>query len=147
MPQPPICAGICDSAEPRNRKDRRAGKVLGLAAVRSLFGIEHLREYHLHLVSRGITANSICVKMTALRFFYGTTLRRPDIVGHAGVNMRLNRGGVRELHWHKAAEGAYMLYGNARITAIDAQGRNLVDDVGVGDLWYFPSGIPHSIRG
>src|SRR5262249_49731083 len=43
-------------------------------------GVEHLREYHLHLVSRGITANSICVKMAALRFFYGTTLRRPDIV-------------------------------------------------------------------
>jgi oxalate decarboxylase len=65
----------------------------------------------------------------------------------AGVNMRLNTGGVRELHWHKAAEWAYMLYGTARITAIDAQGRNFVDDVGVGDLWYFPSGIPHSIQG
>jgi oxalate decarboxylase len=26
-----------------------------------------------------------------------------------GVNMRLNAGGVRELHWHKAAEWAYML--------------------------------------
>ena len=61
--------------------------------------------------------------------------------------MRLNAGGVRELHWHKAAEWAYMLYGTARITAIDAQGRNFVDDVGVGDLWYFPSGIPHSIQG
>jgi oxalate decarboxylase len=24
----------------------------------------------------------------------------------AGVNMRLNAGGVRELHWHKAAEWA-----------------------------------------
>ena len=35
----------------------------------------------------------------------------------------------------------------ARITAVDAQGRNFVDDVGVGDLWYFPSGIPHSIQG
>jgi oxalate decarboxylase len=65
----------------------------------------------------------------------------------AGVNMRLNAGGVRELHWHKAAEWAYMLYGSARITAIDAQGRNFIDDVGVGDLWYFPSGIPHSIQG
>jgi oxalate decarboxylase len=65
----------------------------------------------------------------------------------AGVNMRLNAGGVRELHWHKAAEWAYMLYGSARITAIDAQGRNFVDDVGVGDLWYFPAGIPHSIQG
>src|SRR5438309_880209 len=65
----------------------------------------------------------------------------------AGVNMRLNAGGVRELHWHKAAEWAYMLYGSARITAIDAEGRNFVDDVGVGDLWYFPGGIPHSIQG
>jgi oxalate decarboxylase len=65
----------------------------------------------------------------------------------AGVNMRLNAGGVRELHWHKAAEWAYMLYGSARITAIDAQGRNFIDDVGVGDLWFFPSGIPHSIQG
>jgi oxalate decarboxylase len=65
----------------------------------------------------------------------------------AGVNMRLNAGGVRELHWHKAAEWAYMLYGTARITAIDAQGRNFVDDVGVGDLWYFPAGVPHSIQG
>jgi oxalate decarboxylase len=65
----------------------------------------------------------------------------------AGVNMRLNAGGVRELHWHKAAEWAYMLYGTARITAIDPQGNNFVDDVGVGDLWYFPSGVPHSIQG
>ena len=40
----------------------------------------------------------------------------------AGVNMRLNAGGVRELHWHKAAEWAYMLYGTARITAVDAHG-------------------------
>jgi oxalate decarboxylase len=40
-----------------------------------------------------------------------------------------------------------MLYGSARITAVDAHGRNFVDDVGVGDLWYFPSGIPHSIQG
>jgi len=65
----------------------------------------------------------------------------------AGVNMRLNAGGVRELHWHKATEWAYMLYGTARITAVDAKGRNFVDDVGVGDLWYFPAGVPHSIQG
>jgi oxalate decarboxylase len=65
----------------------------------------------------------------------------------AGVNMRLNAGSVRELHWHKEAEWAYLLYGSARITAIDPQGRNFVDEVGVGDLWYFPGGIPHSIQG
>src|SRR6202049_984621 len=65
----------------------------------------------------------------------------------AGVDMRLNAGSIRELHWHKQAEWAYMLYGNARITAVDAQGHNFVDDVGVGDLWYFPGGVPHSIQG
>ena len=43
----------------------------------------------------------------------------------AGVNMRLNAGGIRELHWHKAAEWAFMLYGSARITAIDAEGPEL----------------------
>jgi len=65
----------------------------------------------------------------------------------AGVDMRLNAGSIRELHWHKQAEWAYMLYGAARITAIDQDGNNFVDDVGVGDLWYFPGGIPHSIQG
>ena len=65
----------------------------------------------------------------------------------AGVDMRLNAGSVRELHWHKAAEWAYMLYGTARITAVDAKGNNFVDDVGIGDLWYFPAGTPHSIQG
>src|ERR1700759_2740655 len=33
--------------------------------------------------------------------------------GIAGVNMRLNAGGVRELYWHKTDEWAYMLYGTA----------------------------------
>src|SRR5260370_12782489 len=65
----------------------------------------------------------------------------------AGVNMRLKPSGIRELHWHKEAEWAYMLAGRARITAVDAQGRNFIDDVGVGDLWNFPAGIPHSIQG
>jgi oxalate decarboxylase len=65
----------------------------------------------------------------------------------AGVNMRLKPGGVREMHWHKEAEWAYMLAGRARITAVDPQGRNFIDDVGVGDLWNFPAGIPHSIQG
>jgi oxalate decarboxylase len=64
----------------------------------------------------------------------------------AGVNLRLKPGGIRELHWHKEAEWAYMLAGRARLTAIDPQGRNFIDDVGVGDLWNFPAGIPHSIQ-
>ncbi len=65
----------------------------------------------------------------------------------AGVNMRLEPGGVRELHWHKEAEWSFMLAGKARITAVDNDGHNFVADVEAGDLWYFPSGIPHSIQG
>jgi oxalate decarboxylase len=63
------------------------------------------------------------------------------------VNMRLKAGAVRELHWHKAAEWAFMLKGRARITAIDSEGHAFQDDVGEGDLWNFPSGIPHSVQG
>jgi oxalate decarboxylase len=65
----------------------------------------------------------------------------------AGVNMHLTAGGVRELHWHKAAEWAIMLHGKARITAIDYEGKAAVSDVSEGDLWFFPEGIPHSIQG
>jgi oxalate decarboxylase len=64
----------------------------------------------------------------------------------AGVDMRLKPGAIRELHWHKEAEWAYMLAGHARITAIDPEGRNFIDDVGPGDLWNFRSGFPHSIQ-
>jgi len=65
----------------------------------------------------------------------------------AGVDMRLTAGGIRELHWHTAGEWAIMLYGNARITGLDAEGKSFVGDVTEGDLWYFPTGIPHSIQG
>jgi oxalate decarboxylase len=65
----------------------------------------------------------------------------------AGVDMRLTAGGVRELHWHTAAEWAFMLYGNARITGLDNDGKGFVADVKENDLWYFPTGCPHSIQG
>lgn len=65
----------------------------------------------------------------------------------SGVNMRLDAGAIRELHWHQTAEWAVMVYGNCRITTIDAMGRPSVEDVEAGDLWYFPAGLPHSLQG
>jgi oxalate decarboxylase len=65
----------------------------------------------------------------------------------AGVEMRLTAGGVRELHWHVSAEWAFMIYGSARITAVDPDGKSFVNDVKAGDLWLFPGGNPHSIQG
>ena len=76
-----------------------------------------------------------------------TVRELPVSTSIAGVNMRLTAGGVRELHWHTAAEWAIVLYGSARITAIDRDGKSFVADVKQNDLWYFPSGIPHSIQG
>lgn len=65
----------------------------------------------------------------------------------AGVNMRLTAGGIRELHWHQAAEWAIMTYGNCRITVLDTEGRPFIADVREGDIWYFPPGAPHSLQG
>jgi oxalate decarboxylase len=76
-----------------------------------------------------------------------TTIRElPISTEIAGVNMRLTPGGIRELHWHKESEWAYVIAGSCRISILDEEGRLFLDDVGVGDLWYFPSGLPHSIQ-
>jgi oxalate decarboxylase len=88
------------------------------------------------------------VKMREGGWSRQTTRREiPASTDLAMVNMRLKAGAVRELHWHKPAEWAFMLKGRARITAIDPEGRAFQDDVGEGDLWNFPSGIPHAIQG
>ncbi|MDQ1693573.1 MAG: oxalate decarboxylase [Acidobacteriaceae bacterium] len=65
----------------------------------------------------------------------------------AGVNMRLTAGSFRELHWHMADEWAIMLAGKARVSIMQPDGKMFIDDVGQGDLWYFPAGFPHSIQG
>jgi oxalate decarboxylase len=65
----------------------------------------------------------------------------------AGVNMRLEAGGIRELHWHQQAEWAVMTYGSCRVTVLDNEGHAYVEDVKAGDLWYFPGGAPHSLQG
>jgi oxalate decarboxylase len=75
-----------------------------------------------------------------------TTRELPISKEIAGVNMRLKPGGIRELHWHKEAEWAYVMAGSCRISILDEEGRLFIDDVAVGDLWYFPAGLPHSIQ-
>lgn len=76
-----------------------------------------------------------------------TVRELPIATALAGVNMRLTPGGVRELHWHKQVEWGFVLVGSARLTSVDQNGRNFIGDVGAGDIWYFPEGIPHSIQG
>ncbi|KAJ5566622.1 hypothetical protein N7535_008260 [Penicillium sp. DV-2018c] len=77
-----------------------------------------------------------------------TTIRElPTSRELAGVNMRLDSGVIRELHWHTEAEWAYVLAGKVRVTALDTEGGSFMDDLEEGDLWYFPAGHPHSLQG
>jgi oxalate decarboxylase family bicupin protein len=70
----------------------------------------------------------------------------PDAILMAGVDMRLEPAGYRELHWHVAAEWSLVLNGSCRIQAVNENGETFVDDVAAGDVWFFPPGIPHSIQ-
>ncbi|KAI5779199.1 RmlC-like cupin domain-containing protein [Peziza echinospora] len=75
----------------------------------------------------------------------------PAATQMSGVNMRLEAGAYRELHCRHPSTTrrgwALMLNGSARIQAVDTEGRTFIDDVSKGDVWFFPSGIPHSIQG
>ncbi|KAG8729170.1 hypothetical protein FRC11_009362 [Ceratobasidium sp. 423] len=50
----------------------------------------------------------------------------------AGVDMRLDAGGIREMHWHLTAEArfwGYVMDGSCRVNAVDPLGRNYLADV------------------
>ncbi|THH00073.1 hypothetical protein EW026_g2385 [Hermanssonia centrifuga] len=64
----------------------------------------------------------------------------------AGVNMRLEAGAIRELHWHTTAEWAMVLKGSVQISVVNSDGENYLATVNTSDLWYFPAGTPHSIQ-
>jgi len=40
---------------------------------------EDLRQYQLHLVEQGIASGNLNARITALRFFFGTTLEHPEL--------------------------------------------------------------------
>ncbi|MHC5310285.1 cupin domain-containing protein [Myroides sp. LJL116] len=63
------------------------------------------------------------------------------------VNMRLPEGVIRELHWHKEGEWAYVLKGKVRFYLVDDQRNVLIEDLEEGDIWYAPPGFPHAIQG
>lgn len=47
----------------------------------------------------------------------------------SGVNMRLEAGAIRELHWHSTPEWAYVLKGTTQVTTINPDGQNYVANV------------------
>ena len=76
-----------------------------------------------------------------------TVVQFPVSQALAGVLMSLAPGGLRELHWHaNAAEWAYVIKGQCRVTTINPQGQSQIVDFAAGDVWYFPRGFGHSIQ-
>jgi len=72
----------------------------------------------------------------------------PASQGIAGVSMRVEPGGMRELHWHaNAAEWGYVVSGSVRTTLMRPDGSWAIDTFSPGDIWYFPRGWGHSIQG
>ncbi|PVH85362.1 Bicupin, oxalate decarboxylase/oxidase [Cadophora sp. DSE1049] len=70
----------------------------------------------------------------------------PAATDFAGVDMRLAPGAYREMHWHTANEWSLIMKGSVRLSAVNEKGESFIDDVGAGDVWFFPAGVPHSIQ-
>src|SRR3954452_17303468 len=76
-----------------------------------------------------------------------TVTQLPISRGIAGVSMRLERGAMRELHWHAtAAEWAFVIEGRVRTTVSDPDGGSEINDFAPGDVWYFPRGHGHMLQ-
>ncbi|EMR68197.1 putative oxalate decarboxylase protein [Eutypa lata UCREL1] len=65
----------------------------------------------------------------------------------AGAQQHLTKGSVRELHWHRVAEWGYVYAGRVLISAVSENGQYEFSELQVGDVWYFPKGIAHTIQG
>lgn len=65
----------------------------------------------------------------------------------AWVDMKLAPWVYRELHWQKAKEWGLILNGSVHLQTMNENGQTFVDDLTEGDVWYLPSGIPHSLQG
>jgi len=81
----------------------------------------------------------------------------------AGAQQHLEKGALRELHWHRVvclnsltsylipnqeqAEWGYLYVGELLLSAVDENGDYQVDKLEVGDIWYFPKGSAHTVQG
>ena len=93
-------------------------------------------------------AGSDHAELEALRAAETAAILRGDPrTGPAWVLLKLASGCRVPAHWHTANEWSFMLYGNARVTVLNPDGTVFIGDVSKGDLWFFPSGFPHSIQG
>lgn len=71
----------------------------------------------------------------------------PQSTDIAAAQQHLQKGAIRELHWHRVAEWGFVYAGRVTVSAVDADGNFQVSTLQPGDVWYFPKGIAHVIQG
>lgn len=69
-----------------------------------------------------------------------TTRGLPIATNIAGAHLFINAGGAREMHWHDAAEWAYIVDGNCQVTVADAEGADRSSQSRPGRSLVFPEG-------
>ncbi|MGH7922665.1 MAG: cupin domain-containing protein, partial [Candidatus Dormibacteraceae bacterium] len=75
-----------------------------------------------------------------------TARELPVAAALAGVNMRLEPGAMRELHWHpNADEWQYYLGGEGSMTVFASGGKARTFDYRAGDIGYVPFAMGHYI--
>ncbi|MCH4024057.1 MAG: cupin domain-containing protein [Acetobacter sp.] len=138
LKQPIMGSRGADIVGPRNPEIESQNPDIFLPPVTDNGGIPNLKfpfaMAHNRLEDGGWAREVTCREMGALKEL-------------AIVNMRLPTGVVREMHWHKEAEWAYVLQGKVRFYLMDDQRQTLVEDLEPGDLWFAPAGFPHAIQG
>lgn len=49
--------------------------------------------------------------------------------------------------WRQQTEWGIVYAGRILISAVDEDGGHQVEELGYGDIWYFPKGIAHTVQG
>jgi len=81
------------------------------------------------------------------RFWLVDSSRFPISKTITGAVFEIERGAMRELHWHPTAdEWQYVLSGRASVTMFGSGGRFRTETLEAGDVGYIPQGYGHSIE-
>jgi oxalate decarboxylase len=71
----------------------------------------------------------------------------PMLAGMGAALLRLQKGGVREPHWHgNAAELSYCITGNTRMTIYSTNARQESFTISAGQLTFVPKGYWHNVE-
>ncbi|CRK26473.1 hypothetical protein BN1708_004202 [Verticillium longisporum] len=65
----------------------------------------------------------------------------------AAAQQHLEKGAIRELHWHRVAEWGFVYNGSVLVSAVDENGKFVNEKLEYGDIWYFPKGAAHTVQG